>query len=322
MKNFLRYKSLSVQIIIFIGLICIFQACQKPLEGELEPEGSEKARQKKLKFADDYSRITVIDGTLKFIDQAHLTRVLTQLENEYEAWNEAFEDTWSHLSDDAYNAKVAELNFDEDKPFKDFENLFYGQGFRSLRMRIDAAEDTWLANGLPAGQNPDVLYVESDEFLRVVKSRTGKIIVGSITYDEGVLNSTTPKLYQPCDTKRYDDFIKPYDNLTKRYYGYVIIRKMLWYGMIKAKVKSYEKKNGAWKKYRTHLTVQSGGYFRETPYCANANPFTSQIKDKRKRWRTSVGYKLATPSEAYAQSYDIRAGYDVNGDHTLFYLIW
>lgn len=90
-----------------------------------------------------------------FIDQQAYDYYMDNLEQQADAWDDAFVAQWNYLDDDTLNAKEEELNFDSEKPLTDFENSI---GLQSLRQKYLTEEDAWLNN--------DVLNYTTDPDLK------------------------------------------------------------------------------------------------------------------------------------------------------------
>lgn len=119
---------------------------------------------------------------LRFQDANHLEQILSYMEGEYESWNDAFESQWGHLNEDAYNAKIEELSFDENKTLRDFEILLR---HNSLRTKVYIEEDTWLNNEtLDLATDPENKTAFEDDFLRTVLNNQGEIRIKDSIYIE------------------------------------------------------------------------------------------------------------------------------------------
>ncbi|MDX2302071.1 MAG: hypothetical protein NW226_04690 [Microscillaceae bacterium] len=124
---------------------------------------------------------------LRFQDANHLEQILSYMEGEYESWNDAFESQWGHLNEDAYNAKIEELSFDENKTLRDFEILLR---HNSLRTKVYIEEDTWLNNEtLDLATDPENKTAFEDDFLRTVLNNQGEIRIKDSIYIEKPYNA-------------------------------------------------------------------------------------------------------------------------------------
>ena len=90
------------------------------------------------------ARIGVYKNMLEFPDVETFLNTLEELEDQLEAYDDAFLDEWGHLDDESLDEKEDELKYDPAQPLIDFENQF--SEFSSLRKKISAEEEIWLNN--------------------------------------------------------------------------------------------------------------------------------------------------------------------------------
>ena len=118
-----------------------------------------------------------------FSDDTSYTNYKEKLEQDAEAWDDAFLAQWSHLDDDALNAKEEELNFDSDKPLTDFENSI---GLQSLRKKYLDEEAIWLRNNiLDETTDPDAKSIYSFDVEEMTLLNTySEVQIGTTIYKQ------------------------------------------------------------------------------------------------------------------------------------------
>ena len=130
------------------------------------------------KASDYYDSISIQDGLLRFETRTCLISVLEELQAEVLFHHDTFTETWGHLGEDEYHAKVLELGFDEEQPLIDFENHF---GLTSLRHVIRAAEEAWLDAGGDTAGDPDSYFIP-DQFIRTLLNQANEFDVSDTIY--------------------------------------------------------------------------------------------------------------------------------------------
>ncbi|WP_435578123.1 hypothetical protein [Gilvibacter sp.] len=126
------------------------------------------------------ARIGVYKNMLDFPDVETFLNTLEELEDQLEAYDDAFLDEWGHLDDESLDEKEDELKYDPAQPLIDFENQF--SEFSSLRKKISAEEEIWLNNEeLDEKSDPDNHYIFDDE-VRTVVNKFGNVKIGKDLY--------------------------------------------------------------------------------------------------------------------------------------------
>lgn len=87
--------------------------------------------------------ITVENGIMVFTDAENYFEITELLIAENDKWNEDFYQTWKDLSEEEFNAKIKELNFNCDYTYEVFEKY---HNFTSLRSKIAEANKEWLGH--------------------------------------------------------------------------------------------------------------------------------------------------------------------------------
>jgi len=130
---------------------------------------------------------------LKFNNIGDVSAVLNQLDVDHETYNANYESQYPNLTADQLDAMDEQNNFDQFKPFKDFERLF--SGFYSKRAEVENIEIAWLANNF-TGADPDETDLTFDDALNTIFNGSNSFKIGNSVYQltasgmyiDGVLN--------------------------------------------------------------------------------------------------------------------------------------
>lgn len=116
-----------------------------------------------------YAGVSIIydiqNNILKFSSAADFNAVVDQLEVDYESYNTNYENQYPNLTAEQLDDMDEQNNFDQFKPFKDFEKLF--PGFYSKRSEIEGIENAWVVNGF-TGADPDDTDLTFDDALNTI----------------------------------------------------------------------------------------------------------------------------------------------------------
>jgi hypothetical protein len=130
---------------------------------------------------------------LKFNSTGDVSAVLNQLDVDYETYNTNYESQYPNLTAEQLDDMDEQNNFDQFKPFKDFELLF--SGFYSKRAEIENIELSWINNSF-TGADPDATDLTFDDALNTIFNGTNSFKIGNSVfqltangmYIDGVLN--------------------------------------------------------------------------------------------------------------------------------------
>lgn len=144
-----------------------------------------------------YANVSVIfdvqAGMLKFNSITDVSTVLNQLDADYETYNTNYESQYPNLTPEQLDDIDEQNNFDQFKPFKDFEGLF--SGFYSKRAEVENIEIAWLVNNF-TGADPDDTDLTFDDALNTIFNGSNSFKIGNSVYQltangmyiDGVLN--------------------------------------------------------------------------------------------------------------------------------------
>jgi len=347
------------KIALFTILVSLFSfvSCKKENTFESLETGQEGPIQLTY-YGNTSDRSSDGNTILVFSDQDVYNSVVEQLQQDVDTWDDAFVAEWGHLDDDALNDKEEALNFDAEKPLTDFENQY---GFNSLRKEYLAAEEAWMNNEeLIDANDPDLdprfYFDEADMSLLNTKN---EIKIGNeITkYVEGgyikVLDGDFDKLIliNAGDTEVLNDdnvLVRISDDAAARgssdctwwtrqtdndYYAsnkkmYRILQHhgYSWKAVTKAKLKSYKRKNGRWKRYRTNLGVGFHAQFYSGGVCPTDGNYdldhdTGYREKKRKTLSKRVRFN-GNNHYRVENYWGLRGAYKYGGYNTFKRLEW
>jgi hypothetical protein len=121
---------------------------------------------------------TCTKNILVFPSWGRYNQVIDYLDQQTETYCDAFDAQWGYLPDEEYDVKCDLLGFDEDNKLLQLENNFT---FCSLRKKLNALEDAWLAaqgDGVWDGNaDPDNHFID-DDTERALLNEGVEVIIG------------------------------------------------------------------------------------------------------------------------------------------------
>jgi len=205
-------------------------------------------------------------------------------------------------------------NFDEFKPYRDFENLF--SGFSSQRKSIETIESTWMYNNF-SGTDPDEVDLSFNDAENTIFNNNYSFKVGSVVYNltasgiyvNGVLQAADKSIleehsdrnlsgpsvdendllpndfYTDCKSNKKTTYRYVYNNSTEMIKEKVAITSIFFRSDVHGKVVHYKLKNGHRKRSRAIMEVNCAGTIYDGG-CGYLFPFNdrfpiSGFKNKR-----------------------------------------
>ncbi len=298
-------------------IIMIFISCSKEeLLGNPSTEGVNSVV-RVVKQGDGFNTLEYKDpnsrtpGTtiLEFTSLQAFQDLAEQLQNDVDAWDDAFVAQWDFLNEDDLDAKEIEIGFDDQKPLTDFENQ---NDFYSLRNQFYDEENAWLDNEVldeSADPNDKEIYNFDDVEMALMNAQ-GEVKVGQTIYkyvDSGtlkILDGDFTKLIQyndgdttvvdntnvifeerssaPCRAMKEVSDYRYFSGNTRRVKRKVNIRSTTsYYARFRSKIISYKKKNnGRWRRKRMWMSVAVQTY----TFCSSySRPGFSGWKTKKRK---------------------------------------
>lgn len=279
-------------VLIIVG--CFLAACSKEMLDEQHLNGPSSGfnNVKLVTLTDGKSSSTTM---LEFTSFEHYENTIALLDTLIEHHEDEFLATWGHLDEDALNAKEDELGFVYYQPLINFENAYNITS--SMRQSFERAEDIWLNNEeLDAETDPsweycfdlaemtllntygevkigDVLLKLSDRgYVRIdsldvttlIRIRNGDLsayleptVTTNIDLDDGMKNNSDCKSWKGANYWHYYQ-------TNRRVKMHVHFHNYPWKAVSKAKLTSYRKSGGNWKKHRMMLGVANQSIFYDT----------------------------------------------------------
>lgn len=244
----------------------------------------------------NFPGVTIDNGVVSFESNQSFFEAYTSLDNAVEQHNSNFYDSKEDKTDEEVDMISTQVNFDDVKPLRDFENLY---GIASLRQKIQNEENIWLENSvLNPNTGPDVLYSEPDDVMRTFFNQNQTLKIAGIyrgTPSDGVLTTNSGGSSSECRSHaRYSESNENhmYDNNT-RSAKLVASFNGLYLGLagtrIIARTKNFKKKSsGNWKKFATSCYAGIGGQVVNVNCYGNV-PFstTDEGYERRRSYKAS-----------------------------------
>lgn len=202
--------------------------------------------------------------TIGFNNASDVNTVLNQLDNEYENYNIAYENQYPNYTSLQLDSLDSVKNFDQLKPYRDFEAKF--AGYTSERLVFENNETTWLNNNT-IGSDPDSLDYTVDNSVNAICNNNYQLIIAGTTYQwtsTGLITvGGTPSMvvnaFGSCFSNYRGGPPSWFFNgdRTRKCKLKVAVNECIIRGEAKAKVKSFRKKsNGKWVRSRLDLNVK------------------------------------------------------------------
>lgn len=248
------------------------------------------------------------------------------LDVEYDDYNDQYESQYSNLSDDDYDDQVESDGFNEEQTLDDWEVL---RNYNSLRTRLNAEEDLWLAGGM-IGDDP-FIHGLCDIILMTMVNSDGDIKIGAALYhfeadgsaiivangacsefaqakaDPDYLSQyvqRVPSWFNPpetCEHHEYDEGTEYYNAGNKKFIWRVDFDSYIQTSRAKSLIRNFRKKNGNWKRAAVKSYVYVGGRVWNNE-CVQNSPLSYDDKTKR---RKRVGVRTSAFSYANIKSEEI-----------------
>lgn len=241
-------------------IFSVFISCEKDsLQHDANANLQEDILKKGSRQGCSIEGISRMGDKLVFKDMEHFVATLECLELELEEHNQNFENQYAHLSDDEYNAFAENIGFNDFLPLEEFEQSL---NFSSRREFIEEKIQAWLdTDNLDLENDPDDLDDFSVE-LRTLLSVKGEVVIGGKTIN--FLSEIDDTKTDNCRLYKKDKNWTNFDNNRKKFKLKVVAVSLPMKIKQKAKVKVIKQRNGrGWKRYRTNLFVQVGGFVRD-----------------------------------------------------------
>jgi hypothetical protein len=180
MKN----KNLLLSSLLLITIIVVtIISCKKP-ENLVNPESISNNREGGGGGRVCCNGITTIcSGTIMYFPTlTDFDNTVNCLEDAYEAWNTAFDNTYDSTiyTIDQWDDYADSIGFNEDEPLIEFEEC---TRFSSLRMYLDSLENEWEeTHNLDSIHDPDLVTVIDDDIEQCLYNRFNEIAIGDTIY--------------------------------------------------------------------------------------------------------------------------------------------
>lgn len=242
---------------------------------------------------------------LGFNDTNDVNTVLNQLDADYENYNTTYENQYPNFTALQLDSLDSVKNFDQLQAYKNFEAKF--SGYTSKRRIFENNETTWLNNNT-IGADPDSLDYTVDNSDNAICNSSYQLVIAGTTYQwtstglitvggtqPAVINS--PTAVSCFSNYRGGSPLNVYSSDNTRWCKLkVAVNSSLIRGEAKAKVKSFRKKSGKWKRSRVDMRVRILGPL----YRGNDCTFFENVDQSKPAQGYSKRYELKTLHRVWA----------------------
>jgi len=180
----MKHKNLLLASLLLITIVVVtIISCKKP-ENLVNPESISNNREGGGGGRVCCNGITTIcSGTIMYFPTlTDFDNTVNCLEDAYEAWNTAFDNTYDSTiyTIDQWDDYADSIGFNEDEPLIEFEEC---TRFSSLRMYLDSLENEWEeTHNLDSIHDPDLVTVIDDDIEQCLFNRFNEIAIGDTIY--------------------------------------------------------------------------------------------------------------------------------------------
>lgn len=266
-------KSAGLVLVLILTAI-VWDACQKenvPIDNSNVLPDQQSTPREGVNCGQVKNAVYKSDGMLVFADEQHFNDCIECLEQELEAYNDAYESQYPTATAEQLDVFDSINNFNEWQPLIDFE---VSKSFTSLRAIVEQQSNQWL-NG-QEGENfnfdndPDNLCPILDEETRTLFNSNGYVKVGDsiVTiqdWADAALSIGDCCAWRRSEKYEFDANDKPTKLANRKVKAKVAVRSRPYDSALKGKITHYRKVDGKYKKRRANmrLGVQGIGFYGE-----------------------------------------------------------
>lgn len=341
MKNFI---ALLTMVFIFLS------SCTKEnLNEHLENQSFADSNIKLVSLSDGKSAGVTM---LEFVSIDHYEKTIETLQDLIEQHEDSFCETWSNLDDDALNDKEEEIGFVDYQPLIDFENAYKIPS--SMRQSFEQAENDWLGKAeLDDKADPSLTY-SFDMVEMALLNANGEVKIGDfilkltnkgfvkidnvdvatlIRINEGDVTAyEEPTVTHniefgegdkgTCTNWKQKNYTDEYVVGSRKVVKHVHFHSYPWKGTSCAKITSYKKRRGKWKKYRMNLGVANQSYFRDNNCSGSVAKWSGWKRKKRKSIEKNNSSWGAFPQYRAEKNVSVIGYYEYSGNSNQNFLTW
>lgn len=286
MLNFIK----STGAVLLVVLAALFgYSCQKDnapaTNSNASPEQQTTARDG-LNCTQIKNAVYKSEGMLVFTDDQHFYDCIECLEQEIEAYNDAYESQYPTATTEQLDVLDSINNFNEWQPLADFET---SKSFTSLRSIVEQQSDQWLdsqtSETINFDNDPDELCPIMDEETRTLFNSDGYVKIGNDVVSKQDWADAAESIWDCCAFRRsskytFDANDHPTKLANRQVRAKVSVRSGLIKSTLKGKVKHYRKVGGKYKKRRADIRLGVQGI-----------PFNGDCIEMPQNWFAWKGYK-------------------------------
>lgn len=299
----LRFLYALVAVLLLMTIHSFF-ACQK--EKSVLPEqeslnASERTSEGSVNCPLIKSAIKNVNGQLVFADRQQFENCIQCLEQEVEAYNDAYENSYPNASAEQLDSLDEVNNFNEWQPLINFE---LEKGFTSLRSVVYSQSEQWLlaqnASTINFDNDPDELCPIMDEEERALFNVSGTVKIGSEIVTISQYGDQEMAVPDCCawlrkKTTTFDANNDPY-LFNRQIRAKIKVKSGIVVSKLKAKIKHYKKNSsGNYKKKRAPMRMVIAGGGMIPSVCTPG----SQV------WSNFVGYKKRKTRKVVARIWSL-----------------
>jgi hypothetical protein len=269
-------------VALFILMLIVSSSCSK--EKTIIFNEAKLKGKKEIEFRDGSfdlsecssikSAVTMSGGMLIFQDMEHFEKCALCLEHDYNVHNDQYEAQYPNASQEELDSFDIINNFNQWETYLQFEN---GLGIASLRAKLEADTDQWLAStpadSIDFANNPDDSVPIFWSPLRAMFNEDGYAIVGYDTDDWEERSFWGDCAFFATSSKDYF-FSDRRINMKISVMSGLIASKLF------GEIRHYKKVNNKYRLTRARLRIDVGG-----------NSFDSECEEKLQLWTNFTTYK-------------------------------
>lgn len=238
------------------------------------------------------------EGMLVFTDEQHFHDCIECLEQELEAYNDAYEGQYPTATAEQLDFWDSLNNFNEWQPLLDFEA---SKSFVSLRSTVEQQSQLWLnaqtGETINFDNDPDDICPILDEETRTLFNSDGYVRIGNLVVSKQDWVDEPDAPGSCCawlrSTKHeFDHNDDPYLS-NRKIVAKIHVRSGIIKSILKGKIKHYRKVGGTYKMRRADMRL----FVKGIPFNGNCDELTyawNAFKDYKKRKKRTVKAKLSS----------------------------
>ncbi|MEO1257469.1 MAG: hypothetical protein AAFZ15_01685 [Bacteroidota bacterium] len=265
-KKIMMFTTCLTALVVSLSIYSCEKGSLNPMEEITQDSQNGDKKLKASLCQDALGSITQSKGMLVFRDMEHFEICADCLDQQYEAFNDAYEANYPDTTPEELDEIDETTGFDEWEPYVVFESSL---NHSSLRAKVERDIVAWLdtpADLLNWDDDPDELTPVMDESVRALLNEGGFAIVGRETISEEEWreeNERSEKFFDDCSfLRKTKDYFYESDSPAlegRRLKVKIKVKSGIVSSKLKGKTVHYKRKNGKWKRKRAHMRMVLNG---------------------------------------------------------------